>query len=182
MVVHTNPDEDHMDQVFSTQAEAEARVRELVAAGWEKLLCDDPEKARRGFAVFRYVSKSTGEPLVLPPEKHVPDPEGFSEECFMIQWEMFGKPLTPDVQDDVSVKELAETIRTETTPPLACDDPKALRMGFVWFHPDRSLAITRRVRLFHIKNNRPEDREDIQTIRELFERLRPKFEPIPVTA
>lgn len=114
--------------IYATQAEAETKAQAFRDAGWEVIPSDEPERARRGYAAFK----------------------GSDEE--LIRWEMFGKPMIPDLRI-TTAEQMALAIREETIEPHSCDDPTTLQIGFVWYHVDKSVAVTRRVSLTRIKEN-----------------------------
>jgi hypothetical protein len=148
--------------VLKTQAEAEARIKELNSEGWRSLPADFPEEARMGFYLFRYVSDETGEPFDLP-KGCVSGPTGYHEEAQIIAWEIFGKTLLPNVAV-VTAEELVKAIQTETVYPLKCDNPMQRLLGFVWYHVDEGVAYTRRVTLTKFKGASEEDRAVIMNL------------------
>jgi hypothetical protein len=126
-----------MDHVFTTQAEAEAKVEELKGSGWEIFPSDEPERGRKGFAAFKLVQTDTG--LV--------------EEVRTVKWEMFGKELTADVSMAATAQQMVAAIRTETVEPRLCDDVLSRHLGFVWYHVDEGAAVTRRMPVRQLKED-----------------------------
>ena len=156
-----------MEQIYATQEEAKARVEALCAEGWEAVPCDNPEAGRKGWFAFRHISETTGQ-VIKASEAPV---EGLLEETIFVQWEMFGKPLTPDIADDITVEALVRAIRAETVEPALCDDPKRLQLGFVWYHPDKGTAVTRRMRLTQFKRSFKRSTDACCVVKNLRDRL-----------
>ena len=129
-----------------TQVEAEAKVKEYRDAGWGVLAYDDPEEAAKGYCAYRYIAKSTGLPLV---DGQV-DSLGTEEQCVVMQWDMFDKPLQKDVQI-VSPSELAALIQTASVPVYCCDAPMRREICFVWYNLEDGVARTRRAHLTKLK-------------------------------
>lgn len=67
-------------------------------------------------------------------------------------WEMFGKPMMPDLRQ-VTAEQMVMAIREESVEPHMCNNPVARQIGFVWYHPDKGVAVTRRVPLTQILND-----------------------------
>jgi hypothetical protein len=147
--------------LFKTQAEAEAWVKKMTDTGWTKLPADSPEEARKGYFLFRNVSDTTGEPVSGQAESM----DGCHEESETVLWEMFGKPLSPNVTR-VKVEEMVQAIRTETVPPVLCDNAKERQLGFVWYHDDVGVAHTRRITLTELKSASKEDQGVVMALRD----------------
>jgi hypothetical protein len=114
-------------------------AKSLVAEGWTLLPCDSPERGLRGFVVFK------GE---------------VTKELF---WPLYGKELVPEVER-VSPVELAAFLLEG--PVSLCDDPRALRLGFVRYEPEQGRAKVRQVTLSDFKRSDSETQDLIQKVRE----------------
>lgn len=159
-----------------TRSEVETRVGVMQQDGWTVLACDDPACGTRGYFAYRYVAVDTRE-LVRVDEnsdswvrvdgsrflsascKVTPETEALPrarvlEEVLILEWPLFDKPLTPDIQV-VEPGELARLLTADCN-YSACSDPKALLLGFVWYKPEEGKAIVRRVRLTRVRSEAPE--------------------------
>jgi hypothetical protein len=158
----------------NSKAEVDTRVAELVAQGWTSLPADDPERALRGFVVFRYVSRHTGIPVT---EEAMRTEEAMAqdivEETQVFQYNLFGKPLYHD-HAVVTAEELIAAMKADPTYYIA-DNPMARLLGFVWYKVDEGVSRVRRTTLTAFKSSSDADRAFIQSERERLKDVVPPY-------
>ena len=140
-------------------------ARGLVAEGWTVLACDIPETKMMGLYVFRFRHRDTLQVLTGDFE-----PEDAVEESKMLEWPVYGKPMTEIDDKTVEVDDLINFVGDNHENLASCDDPKKLQLGFVRYDPENGRAIVRRVCLAQVKNASKEIRERFMPLREEFQR------------
>lgn len=144
-----------------TQENVLREARELASQGWTLLACDEPEKATLGFVAFRYVDKTTREPV--PRGEPWPPGREIDEETRNLQWPLFDRPLVPD-DATVGAPELAAFLSEGEV--LLCDNPKNRLVGFVRYEPEQGRAVVRRMRLTDLKGADVETKDRITGLRD----------------
>ena len=154
-----------------TESECAARVAALTQEGWTALPCDDPTQGAKGYLAYRYIAEDTKEPVTQDPVRCVwlrsdgtsfldPTDKGSPEtatlprvrvleEVRVLEYPLFGKLLTPDVQI-VTPGLLAEMLKKDSN-YKSCSDPKALLLGFVWYNADEGKAVVRQTRISSLR-------------------------------
>jgi hypothetical protein len=141
--------------------EAVQQARKLVAQKWNVLVCDIPETGMMGLYAFRYINPDTREVLTPPFE-----PEKAFEETKMLEWPVYGKPMTEVDDKMVEVDDLIRFIGDSRENLALCDDPKGRRLGFVRYDPEKGRSMVRRVRLTQVRSSSKEVRERFMPLRD----------------
>ena len=137
---------------YNTKQEALESANKLAReGGWEFLPCDTPERGLNGIVAF----KGSGD----------------LEKMERFEWPVFAKELIPDMNNDVSPKELAKFIIEENV--HECDDPIRRLIGFVKYIPAENRSIVRRVRIVQLK-----DTPEADAIKQFWSNIREESENI----
>lgn len=105
---------------------ASEKMDELTSQGYQLIPCDNLRKALRGYVCVKD-----------------------SDELY-IQWPMFSCEYQTD-QQEVSPEELIEFAKTYSV--MKCDDPKILRMGFVFFDHENKMAVIKSAKLVDMRKS-----------------------------
>jgi hypothetical protein len=133
---------------MDTEQEALQKAADLIDQGYEYLPFDEPHRAMRGVVCFKKIAGEIGS-------------EDYQEDSRELTWPIFEQPYETD-KEVVSPRELIRFANDHETE--LCDNPKALRMGFVHYDHDRKVAVVRESRVSDLR------RASKETLDEMLER------------
>jgi hypothetical protein len=136
---------------MDTEQEALQKAADLIDQGYDYLPFDEPNRAMRGVVCFKGVSGTPGT-------------DDYEEDCQEIVWPIFNQPYETD-KEVVSPRELIRFASEHDTE--LCDNPKALRMGFVHYDHVRKVAVVRETKVIELRKAPKEVLDDLLERRDL---------------
>ena len=134
---------------MDTESEALQKAADLLDQGYECLPFDEPHRAMRGVVCFKKTSQDEAE---------------YEEDCHELIWPIFGSSYETD-KEMVSPGELLRFAKDHKTE--LCDNPKALRMGLVYYDHDRKVAVVREMKVADLRRASKETKDEMLEFRQL---------------
>jgi hypothetical protein len=136
---------------MSTEQEALQKAADLMDEGYDCIAFDEPHRAMRGVVCFKKIAGEVGS-------------KDYQEDSHELVWPEFDQPYETD-KEIVSPAELVQFAKEHETKP--CDNPKALRMGLVYYDHDRKVAVVRESKVTDLRRASKETMDEMLGLRDM---------------